>query len=131
MGPIVLGMLAELAADATERQAHIARARTILKAGAPFHNHMYFNAHMVTASLNRREWETAESFAQAIADYTAQEPFAWSSFLIDRARVLIRVGRGEAGGEVKAELARLSALGRSYNFTRATKAINEAIVACN
>lgn len=131
MGPIVLGMLAELAGDETERQTHIARARTILKAGAPFHNHMYFNAHMITASLNRREWEKAESFVQALAEYTAQEPFAWSSFLIDRARILIRVGRGESGGTVKAELARLSALGRTYNFIRATRALDEAIVSCN
>jgi hypothetical protein len=92
---------------------------------------MYFNAHMITASLNRREWEKAESFVQALADYTAQEPFAWSSFLIDRARILIRVGRGESGGTVKAELARLSALGRTYNFVRATRALEEAIVSCN
>ncbi len=131
VGPIVLGMLAELAASESERQAHIAQARAILKAGAPFHNHMYFNSHMIAASLSRREWETAESFAQAIVDYTAQEPFAWANFLIERARILIRVGRGERSAAVNAKLVRLSALGRAYNLIRATRALDEAIAAWN
>ena len=127
MGPIVLGMLAELAASESERQAHIAHARAILKAGAPIHNHMYFNNHMMTASLKRGEWEAAEGFAQAMADHTAREPFPWADFLIGRARILIRVGRGEGGEAVKAELARLAALGRDYRFIRATYALDEAL----
>lgn len=129
MGPIVLGMLAELAGSESERQAHIAHARAILKAGAPIHNHMYFNNHMMTASLKRGEWEAAEGFAQAMADHTAKEPFPWANFLIDRARILIRVGRGERNEAVKAELARVAGLGRDYNFIRATHALDEAIVA--
>jgi hypothetical protein len=129
MGPIVLGMLAELAPDESERQAHIARARTILKTGAPVHNHMYFNNHMMTASLNRREWEAAEGFAQAMADYTAKEPFPWASFLIDRARVLIRVGQGERSDAAKAEVARVASLGRQYGFVRATQALDHALAA--
>ena len=32
---------------------------------------------------------------------------------------------------VKAELARLSALGRTYNFIRATQALDEAVVSCS
>lgn len=131
MGPIVFGMLAELAASEGERQEHIAQARAILKAGAPFHNHMVFNGHMITASLNRRQWEMAESFAQALADFMGQEPFAWASFLIERARILIRFGRGERGAAAKAELERLSALGRDYNFIRSTRALDEAIAVFN
>ena len=129
MGPIVLGMLAELAKSESERQAHIAQARAILKAGAPIHNHMYFNSHMMTASLKRREWEAAEGFAQAMADHTAAEPFPWADFLIDRARILIRVGRGERSAAAKDELARVAALGRKYNLARATHALDEAIAA--
>ena len=129
MGPIVLGMLAELAGSESERQAHIAQARAILKAGAPVHNHMYFNNHMMTASLKRREWEAAESFAQAMADYTAEEPFPWADFLIDRARILIRIGRGERSEAAKIELTRVAELGREYNFVRATQALDEAISA--
>jgi hypothetical protein len=52
-------MLAELAPTEEERQAHIAQARAILRAGAPIHNYMYFNNHMMTASLKRGEWEAA------------------------------------------------------------------------
>lgn len=129
VGPIVLGMLAELAGSESERQAHIAHARAILKAGAPIHNHMYFNNHMMTASLKRGQWEAAEGFAQAMADHTAKEPFPWANFLIDRARILIRVGRGERNEAVKAELVRVAGLGRDYNFIRAKHALDEAIVA--
>ncbi|MGE3874711.1 MAG: AAA family ATPase, partial [Parvibaculaceae bacterium] len=129
VGPIVLGMLAELAGGDSERQAHIAKARSILEAGAPFHNHMYFNSHMMTASLKRRDWEAAGSFAQAMADYTAKEPFPWADFLIGRTRILIRVGRGERSAAVKAELSRLAALGRKLDFIRATQALDEPLAA--
>lgn len=126
MGPIVLGMLAELAPSESERQAHIAQAQDLLKAGAPIHNHMYFNNHMMTASLKRGKWEAAESFAQAMADYTAGEPFPWADFLIARARILVRIGRGERSAAAKAEFLRVTALGRKLNFIRATHALEEA-----
>ncbi len=129
MGPIVLGMLAELAGSETERQAHIAKARAILAAGAPSHNHMFFNSHMMTSALKRGEWQEAEGFAQALVDYTAKEPFPWADFLIQRARVLIRHGRGERSGALMAELARVAAVGRKLNFNRATQALDEAIAA--
>jgi hypothetical protein len=129
MGPIVLGMLAELAPSESQRQAHIAHARAILAAGAPSHNHMYFNNHMMTSSLKRNDWEAAETFAQAMADYTAKEPFAWADFLIARARILIRVGRGERGDAAKVELARVAELGRDLNFIRATQALDDALAA--
>ena len=99
----------------------------ILKTGAPIHNHMYFNNHMMTASLKRREWEAAERFAQAMADHTAAEPFPWADFLIDRARILIRIGRGERDEAVKTELLGVAAHGRKLNFVRATQALDEAI----
>jgi hypothetical protein len=86
---------------------------------------------MITASLNRKEWDAAESFTQALVDYTAQEPFAWTNFLIERARILIRVGRGERHAEARDELVRLSANGRAIHFIRATKALDEAIAAWN
>jgi hypothetical protein len=129
MGPIVLGMLAELAGSESERQAHIAQARDILRSGAPVHNHMYFNNHMMTASLKRQEWEAAEGFAEAMADYTAKEPFPWASFLIDRARILIRVGKGERNDAAKAETARVASLGRQYGFVRAAQALDDALSA--
>lgn len=129
MGPIVLGMLAELAESEGERQDHIAKARTILASGAPSHNHMFFNSHMMTASLLRGEWQEAEGFAQALEDYTAKEPFPWGDYLIERARILIRHGRGERAEEVKAELARVAELGRKLNFIRANQAVEEALAA--
>lgn len=127
MGPIVLGMLAELAGSESERHDHIAKARSILASGAPSHNHMFFNSHMMTSALQRGEWPAAEAFAQALEDYTAKEPFPWADYLIQRARVLIRFGRGARSDAVKAELGRIAALGRKLNFIRATHAIDEAI----
>jgi hypothetical protein len=90
---------------------------------------MFFNNHMMASALKRGEWPAAESFAQALADYTAKEPFPWAEFLIERARVLIRFGRGERSDEVKAELARVAARGRRLNFIRATRVVEEAMAA--
>lgn len=131
MGPIVLGMQAELSHSESERQALIAKARAILKAGAPVHNHMYFNNHMMTASVKRGEWEAAEGFAQAMADYTAPEPFPWAQFLIERARILVRVGRGDRGTGARAELERVAERGRALNMIRATFALDEALAGLN
>ncbi|HTN98073.1 MAG TPA: adenylate/guanylate cyclase domain-containing protein [Nordella sp.] len=128
MGPIVLGLLAELAASADERARHIAQARAILAAGAPSHNHMYFNSHMMTTALKRRDWQEAEAFTQALEAYAAKEPFPWAQFLIDRARILSRFGQGERSQEVREELQRVAALGRKLNFVRATKVLDEAII---
>lgn len=129
MGPIVLGLRAELAADEDERARHIAKAQAILASGAPSHNHMYFNSHMMTASLKRRDWAAAEKFTQALEAYAAKEPFPWAQFLIDRARVLSRVGQGERSEEVREELGRVAAFGRKLNFVRATKVLDDAIAA--
>jgi class 3 adenylate cyclase/tetratricopeptide (TPR) repeat protein len=127
MGPIVLGMLAELADSERERQDLIAKARAILASGAPSHNHMFFNNHMMTSALKRSEWSAAEGFAQALADYTVKEPFPWADFLIERGRILIRFGQGDRSDEVRAELARVAARGRKLNFIRATRALDDAL----
>lgn len=129
MGPIVLGLLAELSGDEDERARHIAKARAILASGAPSHNHMYFNSHMMTASLKRREWAVAETFTQALEAYAAKEPFPWAQFLIDRARILSRFGQGERSEKVREELERVAAFGRKLNFVRATKVLDDAIAA--
>lgn len=129
MGPIVLGLLAELAASEDERARHIAQARAILASGAPSHNHMYFNSHMMTAALKRRDWQAAEEFTQALEAYAAKEPFPWAQFLIDRARILSRFGQGERSQEAKDELQRVAAFGRKLNFVRATKMLDEALAA--
>jgi hypothetical protein len=88
---------------------------------------MFFNSHMMTSALQRGEYREAEGIAGALADYTAKEPFPWADFLIRRARVLIRHGRGERTPEVEAELARMAELGRKLNFIRATRALDEAL----
>lgn len=129
MGPIVLGLLAELAGDEGERARHIEKARAILKSGAPSHNHMYFNSHMMTSALQRRDWLGAEEFTQALAAYVADEPFPWAEFLIARARILSRVGQGERSEEVMGELTRVADLGRKLNFVRATRVVDEAMAA--
>jgi hypothetical protein len=127
MGPIVLCLMAEVAGSEDERGALISRAQSILAAGAPSHNHMFFNSHMITSSLTRGDWKAAEKYMQALEIYTAKEPFPWASFLIERARVLIRIARGERSDAVRGELARLSVHGRSMNLIRSTRALEDAL----
>ena len=88
---------------------------------------MFFNNHMMASALKRSEWSAAEDFAQALADYTAKEPFPWADFLIERGRILIRFGQGDRSEEVRTELARVAARGRKLNFIRATRALDDAL----
>jgi hypothetical protein len=59
------------------------------------------------ASLDAREWDSAERYATALEMYTRVEPLPWAEFCLRRGRVLAAYGRGERGEVVLRELRRL------------------------
>jgi class 3 adenylate cyclase/tetratricopeptide (TPR) repeat protein len=104
VGPAVLGFRALYAADGDVALRALAEAEMILAQGCIGHNYFWFYRDAIQTSLLARRWDEALRYAQALADYTAAEPLAWSDFNFARARALVAFGRGDRSPGLRAEL---------------------------
>jgi len=93
-GPRILGFLALTTDDPDERKRAIEEGESILRSGAVAHNYLWFYRDVMEAALNLEDWGVAESYAQALEDFTRTEPLPWSDFFIARGRALTAFGRG-------------------------------------
>jgi tetratricopeptide (TPR) repeat protein len=107
MGPLVLGLLALYADDHAVSEAALAEAEAIMAKGCVGHNYLWFYRDAIEYSLQRRAWDDALRYAQALDDYTAAERLPWSDLVIARGRALVAFGRGERSHALKAELQRI------------------------
>jgi hypothetical protein len=112
MGPGILGYLAAVTQDPTERRAALMEGAEILRKGAVGHNHLWFFRYAVEASLDSGDWGGADRYAAALEDYTRPEPLPWSDFIVARGRVLAAFGRGDHRPGVLAEIRRLDDEGK-------------------
>jgi tetratricopeptide (TPR) repeat protein len=107
IGAAVLGHLAVATKDPAERRAALTEGAEILRKGAVGHNHLWFFRCAIEASLDSHDWDGAERYATAMADYTRPEPLPWSEFFIAYGRALATLGRGAPDAALLAEIQRL------------------------
>ena len=62
------------------------------------------------------EWDAADAHADALARRTAAEPLPYSDLIVERGRILARMGRGTARDEDVGELAALRAKAAAADF---------------
>jgi len=62
------------------------------------------------------EWDAADAHADALAERTAAEPLPLSDLIVERGRILARMGRGTAGDEDVGKLAALRAKAAAADF---------------
>ncbi|MGA9412231.1 MAG: AAA family ATPase, partial [Roseobacter sp.] len=94
IGPWVMSTVALTTKDAGRRHEMLAKGAELLASGCVGHNYFRFYRNAMQACLNANELDEAARYAQALADYTAEEPTPWSDFHIQRTRVLIDKARG-------------------------------------
>jgi class 3 adenylate cyclase len=99
IGPDLLGQLAVLTDDDALRRQSLAEGEELLRAGSIGHNHLRFNRHAIEASLNAREWDEADRYAQALEDYTRPETLPGADFWIAWGRTLAAHGRDPRSAE--------------------------------
>lgn len=109
MGPAILGGLALVTDDDSERRRATAEAEALLEGQSISHNHILFRVYAMQAYLDAGDYEEVERHARALADYCPEEGLALVEFYADRGRALARAGRGERGAALAAELDRLIA----------------------
>lgn len=127
VGPGVLGFLGLLSADPQTRRAYLERGQQALEAGAVGHNYLWFYRFAIEASLQARDWDAAERFADALAGYTRAEPLPWSDFVIAWARALAAHGRALPGTDHRSELLALREKARQINLRWTLPALEHAI----
>ncbi len=104
IGPSILGALARTTDRDDERQAALVEAEQLLAAGSISHNYFWFFQDAIEASLERRDWDGAERYAQALADYMRAEPVPFADVFIERSRALAAFGRDPHDPEATRQL---------------------------
>jgi class 3 adenylate cyclase len=116
VGPVLYGLLGLIETERVARQAALAAGEALLAKGAGGHNMFWFRRHAIEAALQAEEWNEAEAHADALARRTAAEPLPYSDLIVERGRILARMGRGTARDEDVRELAALRAKAAAADF---------------
>jgi hypothetical protein len=95
--------------ERSAREAALAAGEALLAKGAVGHNHFWFRRYAIEAALQSEAWDAADAHADALAERTAAEPLSYSDLIVERGRILARMGRGTARDEEVGELAALRA----------------------
>ncbi len=111
VGPKILGGLALVTNEKTERHEACAEAEALLAEGSVSHNYTYFRLFAIDACLQAGEYDEAERHADVLATFNPQEKLRLVEFAADRGRVLARVSRGDKSTELITEIDRLIGAG--------------------
>jgi tetratricopeptide (TPR) repeat protein len=125
--PRALSELAFNLDDPAERRACLDRGEAYLRDGAVAHNHFTFYPDALEICLEDEDLTAVERYAQALEDFTRQEPLVRCDFYIARARALVRHRRGERGPEIRDELERLCTQARECAFLIALPKLEAAL----
>ena len=126
-GPSVLGALALATDDADKRSRALREGEALLRDGGISHNYLNFYQSAMEVALLCRDWDEAERYAAALAEYTRPEPLPWADLYIDRARALAAHGRGDRKPTTRKALRAIRDRATSTGFMAAVPAIEAAL----
>ncbi len=127
IAPWILSVLAIVTTDPKRRRWALAEGERILDLGCVSHNYLHFYQNAMDAALDSRDWAEVDRYAQALEDYTRDEPLPWAIFHIARGRALAACGRGARDAATDETLARLRDQARAARFAAALPAIEAAL----
>jgi hypothetical protein len=126
-GPMLLSMVARLTQDDSERATALAEGEQLLAAGCVSHSYFEFYGNAIEVSLQRRDWPSVQHYADSLEAYTSAEPLPWTGMLINRARLLARVGANGMDSEARAGLEALRLDCQRMNAGAALTAVAAAL----
>ena len=113
--------------DAAVREAALDEGETALREGSVSHNHFWFYRFAMDALLSVKDWARVERYAEALEDYTRDEPLEWTDFYIARGRALAAFGRGKRDEATMKELQRLGNEAKRVGLEVARLALENAL----
>ncbi|MBL6954357.1 MAG: tetratricopeptide repeat protein [Alphaproteobacteria bacterium] len=93
LGPWCLGLLAFITDDEGERHSALEEGEAMLAGGVVGHCQLWFYRDAMEACLNACDIDAVERYADALEDFTRDEPLPWSDFFIARGRALVAHAR--------------------------------------
>ena len=117
-GSFLYGLLGLIETERSAREAALAAGEALIAKGAGGHNHFWFRRYAIEAALQAEEWDAADAHADVLARRMAAEPLPLSDLIVERGRILARMGRGTARDEDVGELAALRARPRPTSASR-------------
>lgn len=101
-GAWALASLALACGDEARGRDLLAEGEALLAQGCVSHNHLEFRMQAAEFLLEARDWEGVARHAEALAQYTRDEPLPWAEVVIARARALAAARGGARSGAGKA-----------------------------
>jgi class 3 adenylate cyclase/tetratricopeptide (TPR) repeat protein len=125
-GPMILGYLAHTTEDPEERARCLEEGRSLVEAGSPAHNRLYFCRGAIEASVEHEDWTGAQRYADLLERQFSEEPPAFIDFLVARGRVLAAVGQGRRDPALRSEVLRLLGAARESRYVLLLTALEAA-----
>jgi hypothetical protein len=113
---MLYGLLGLIETERSAREAGLAAGEALLAKGAGGHNPFWFRRYAIEAASQSEAWDEIDAHADALARRTAAEPLPYSDLIVERGRILARIGRGTARDEDVGELAALRAKAAAADF---------------
>ncbi len=98
VAPKCLSLLARLTPDLARQRELLDQGAAILAEGCVAHNHFFFYPDAMEIMHAQRDWDEMDRYADALEDFTRDEPLAGIDFPLRRCRLAARLGRGERDG---------------------------------
>lgn len=128
-GPVLLGILARATDDFRQRADALREGEALLADGSVSHSYFEFYANAIEVSLDAQAWSDARRYAQALGDYTREEPVPMSNLVIERGLVLADIGEGRKTDRTVSALNALLARCREAQTIALAKRIESALAA--
>jgi tetratricopeptide (TPR) repeat protein len=125
LGPIICGLLATTLQEPDERRAALAEGEALIVCGCVGHNQLRFYPMAIDVALELSEWDNAERYARELETFCAPEPLPWSSYFVERARLLAAVARD--GAVQTAPLQSLILQGESLGYVASLRKLRNAL----
>jgi tetratricopeptide (TPR) repeat protein len=109
-GPWCLASLALFTPDAGRARSLLQEGEALLAEGCVSHNYLEFYWLAMEFDLRAGDWDEARRLAEALAEYTRNEPLPWAELVIRRANWLADRGAGGSADAHELEERRLTLL---------------------
>jgi tetratricopeptide (TPR) repeat protein len=123
----VLGRLAYVTDDSTQREAALEEGLDRLESGSLSHNHFDFHRYAIETMLQIGAWDRVEHFAAKLEAYPVGESVPWSRYYAARGRSLAAFGAGKRDEATVAQLRALHAEALECGAMAAAPRLEEAI----
>jgi class 3 adenylate cyclase/predicted ATPase len=123
----ILGRLAFVTEDATQREVALQEGLERLDSGSLSHNHFDFHRYAMEAMLKIGAWERVEPFAAKLQAYPVGEVVPWSRYFAARGRALAAFGAGNRNEATVAQIRALYAEAADCGLMAAVPRLEAAI----